>query len=77
MNPAEDDAAAWRNRFIVMNLIRIGGTVGVLLSLLLWQSNVFVSGGTILGLPLALICLVISFFGPKAYAGRFREPPGL
>jgi len=70
-----DDHAVWRNRFILMNLIRIGGTAGVLLSLLLWQSNVFVQGGTILGLPLALIFLVISFFGPKLYASRFRQPP--
>ena len=45
MNPADD--ATWRNRFIVMNLIRIGGTVGVILSLLLWQSDVFVQGGAI------------------------------
>jgi chaperone required for assembly of F1-ATPase len=45
------------------------------LSLLLWQSNVFVSGGTILGLQLALAFLVISFFGPKLYASRWREPP--
>jgi hypothetical protein len=72
-----EDEATWRNRFIVMNLIRIGGTVGVLLCILLWQSDVFVRGGTILGLPLALVFLVVSFFGPKAYASRFREPPGL
>lgn len=69
------DDATWRNRFIVMNLIRIGGTVGVLLSMLLWQSDVFVTGGTILGLPLGLAFLVLSFFGPKAYASRWREPP--
>ena len=73
MNPADD--AAWRNRFIVMNLIRIGATAGVILCLLLWQSDVFVQGGTIIGLPLALIFLVVSFFGPKVYAGRWREPP--
>ena len=73
MSPAED--ATWRNRFILMNLIRIGGTVGVILSLLLWQSDVFVQGGSILGLPLGLIFLALSFFGPKAYASRWREPP--
>lgn len=73
MSPA--DEAIWRNRFIVMNLIRIGGTAGVIFCLLLWQSDVFVQGGTILGLPLALAFLVLSFFGPKAYASRWREPP--
>lgn len=73
MNQADD--ATWRNRFLVMNLIRIGATAGVIASLLLWQSDVFVHGGSILGLPLGLIFLVISFFGPKLYAARFREPP--
>lgn len=72
-----DDHATWRNRFIVMNLIRIAGTAGVIVCLLLWQSNVFVEGGTIIGLPLALVFLAVSFFGPKYYAARFREPPGL
>jgi hypothetical protein len=69
------DNATWRNRFIVMNLIRIGGTAGVILCLLLWQSDVFVQGGTILGLPLGLGFLVLSFFGPKLYASRWRDPP--
>ena len=49
--------------------------LGVILCLLLWQSDVFVQGGTIIGLPLALGFLAISFFAPKAYASRWREPP--
>ena len=69
------DDATWRNRFLLMNLIRIGGTAGVILSLLLWQSDVFVTGGSIIGLPLGLAFLVLSFFGPKAYASRWRQPP--
>jgi len=73
MTPVDD--SVWRNRFIVMNLIRIGSTVGVLLSLLLWQSDVFVQGGTIIGFPLALIFMAASFLGPRRYASRFREPP--
>jgi len=71
----QDDVATWRNRFILMNLIRIGGTVGVLLSILLWQSDVFVRGGTILGFPLALACLLVSFLGPKYVARQWRTPP--
>ena len=70
-----DDVAAWRNRFILINLVRIGATIGVLLSILLWQSDVFVRGGTILGFPLALICLVASFFAPKYLAHQWRTPP--
>jgi hypothetical protein len=71
----EPDEAYWRNRFIVMNLIRIGATAVVLLAILLWQSDVFVEGGSILGLPIALIALVASFFAPKYYASRHRTPP--
>jgi hypothetical protein len=74
MSPQEE-AALWRNRFIAMNLIRIGGTIGVLLAILLWQSDVFVRGGSFIGFPIAVICLVISFFGPKYIAGRWRSPP--
>ena len=73
MNQADD--ATWRNRFFVMNLIRFGATIGVILCLLLWQSDLFVRGGSFIGFPLGIVCLVVSFFGPKAYASRWREPP--
>ena len=69
------DHATWRNRFLLMNLIRLAGLAGVLLSLLLWQGDTFVRGGSIIGLPLGLLFLVLFFFGPKLYAARFREPP--
>lgn len=70
----EQQHAQWRNRFILMNLVRIGGTVMVLLSILLWQSDTFVEGGSILGFPLAMTGLVISFFAPKYLARRWRTP---
>ena len=70
-----EEEAMWRNRFIMMNLLRIGATAGVLASLALWQSDLFVEGGTILGFPLALLFLVASFWGPKWLAGRWRETP--
>lgn len=72
---SEVDQRTWRNRFIVMNLVQIGGTIVVLLSLLLWQSNVFVEGGHWIGFPLALGGLVISFFGPRTMAKRWKRPP--
>ncbi len=74
MTPQEENAM-WRNRFILMNLIRIGATIGVLLSILLWQSDVFVRGGSILGFPLAIAFLIVSFFGPRRAAHRWRTPP--
>jgi hypothetical protein len=74
MTPQEEHAM-WRNRFILIQLVRIGGTIVVLLALLLWRSDIFVEGGSILGFPIALAGLVVSFFGPKWLAGRWRTPP--
>lgn len=71
----ERDETYWRNRFIVMNLIRIGATAVVLFGIMLWQSDVIVEGGSIIGLPIALVALVASFFAPKSYARRHRTPP--
>lgn len=72
----DDNEALWRKRFILMNLVRIGATIVVLLALLLWQSDVFVEGGSIIGFPLAIAALVVSFFGPKYVAHQWRTPPG-
>ena len=65
----------WRNRFILINLVRIGGTIVVLLALALWQSDLIVEGGSIIGFPIALAGLVVSFWGPLWLARRWREPP--
>jgi hypothetical protein len=66
----------WRNRFITINLVRIGGTLVVLLGLLIWHSDLIAPGGTIaLGLPLALIGLTISFAGPNWLAARWSSRP--
>ena len=73
MTPQEEHAM-WRNRFIMLQLVRIGGTIVVLLALVLWQSDLIVEGGSILGFPIALAGLVVSFFGPKWLAGRWRTP---
>ncbi|HEV2865015.1 MAG TPA: hypothetical protein VGX37_00730 [Allosphingosinicella sp.] len=74
MTPDDPDTL-WRNRFILINLVRIGGTIIVLLALALWQTDTFVEGGTPLGFPIALAGLVVSFRGPKWLARRWREPP--
>lgn len=74
MTPDEQEKL-WRNRFILINLVRIGATAIVLFALALWQSDVIVEGGSIIGFPLALVALVASFWGPKWLARRWREPP--
>ena len=69
------DVAMWRNRFIVIQLSRIGGTVVALLGVLLWQGDVFVQGGHFAGFPIALVGLAISFVAPVWLARRWRTPP--
>ena len=70
------DEATWRNRFILLNLTRIGGTIIVLVALLIWHSDLYRQGGAIeIGLPLALIGLAISFLAPKRLAQRWKTPP--
>jgi hypothetical protein len=72
-----DEETVWRNRFIAINLVRIGGTVVVLVGLAIWYSDLLVEGGSIaIGLPMALAGLVVSFWGPKWLAARWRTPPG-
>ena len=73
MKPVDD--ATWRNRFILMNVARIAGTVVVLLGLLLWQSDKFVEGGSIIGFPIALIGLAVSFGAPRWLAHKWSNPP--
>ena len=75
--PPPVDEATWRNRFILINLTRIGGTIVVLVGLLIWYSDWIRPGGWMeLGLALALIGLVISFWAPVALARKWRTPPG-
>ena len=70
------DEATWRNRFILMNLVRIGGTLVVLLGLLIWNSDWLRPGGHLpLGIALAMVGLVVSFGGPLWLARRWRTPP--
>ena len=69
------DEAMWRNRFILINLTRIGGTIVTLLAILLWQSDVFVEGGHWIGFPIAVLGLLASFVAPLHLARRWRTPP--
>lgn len=65
--------ATWRKRFILINLVQIGGAAIALFALLAWQTDHIVPGGTWLGFPLALVGLVISFFAPRALARRWKR----
>jgi hypothetical protein len=71
----DQDETLWRNRFIAVNMMRIGATAVVLLGLVIWQSDLIVPGGSILGFPITIIALVVSFWGPKWMARHWQKPP--
>jgi len=67
----------WRDRFIAVNLVRIGGTIVVLIGLYISQTDAVRQGGAmVLGLGLAILGLVAAFGGPKWLARKWRTPPG-
>jgi hypothetical protein len=72
---SEPDKVA-RNRFAIIQLVRIGGTLLTLFALVLWQGDLFVEGGSFIGFPIALLGLAISFGGPVLLARKWRTPPG-
>lgn len=74
MSPEPDKVA--RNRFVMIQLTRIGGTVIALLGILLWQSDKLVQGGSFIGFPIALVGLAISFWAPLHLVRKWRTPPG-
>ncbi len=65
--------ATWRKRFILVNLVTIGGTVMALFGILLWQTDYVVQGGSAIGFVLAMLGLVISFFAPRVMASRWKR----
>ncbi|WP_106638571.1 hypothetical protein [Allosphingosinicella vermicomposti] len=71
--PVPTSQATWRNRFIALNLTRIGGTALTIFGIIVWQGNVLREGGwTEVGFPMALIGLAISFLAPRWLARRWR-----
>jgi hypothetical protein len=57
----------------VVNLATIAGALLALFGILLWQTSYVVSGGSVLGFPLALIGLAVSVFAPRLLASRWKR----
>jgi hypothetical protein len=75
MTPVSE--TTWRNRFITMQLTRIGGTAIVMIGLYLLFTDTVAEGGSILlGIPLALIGLAVSFWGPVHLSRRWKRQDG-
>ena len=72
--PNED---VWRNRFIIVNLVRIGGAALALLGCAIWYTDLLVPNGNILlGAPLALAGLIISFMSPRWLSRHWKRQDG-
>jgi phosphatidylserine synthase len=69
----EVSEATWRRRFILVNLVTIGGTILGLFGILMWQTDYIVEGGSAIGFALGMIGLVISFFAPRFMASRWKR----
>jgi hypothetical protein len=73
----EHEEAVWRDRFIQINMMRIGGTLIVLFGLIVWQTSVFHPGGSpVIGFPLAIVGLIASFGGPIWLTRRWKRQDG-
>ncbi len=71
-----DQETLWRNRFIAIQTVRIGGTIVVLIGLYISMTDAIQEGGAAVpGLALSLLGLAISFGGPKWLARKWRTPP--
>jgi hypothetical protein len=76
MTPQDPDNL-WRNRFITVNLVRIGGAAVALLGCGIWYTNLLVPNGEpLIGAPLALAGLVVSFGGPVWLARHWKRQDG-
>ena len=76
MSSPQDDNL-WRDRFIIVNLVRIGGAALALLGCAIWYTDLLVAeGDPLVGVPLALAGLVASFWGPVWLARRWKRKDG-
>ncbi len=75
MTPQDNDDL-WRNRFIAVNMVRIAGAALALLGCAVWQTDLLVPNGSIIGLPLALAGVVASFQGPVWLSRHWKRQDG-
>jgi hypothetical protein len=73
--PPADDATA-RNRFLFLSLARIGGALVAVVGIVVWQGDWLREGGSaVVGIPLFLAGLLVSFVLSKQLARKWRTPP--
>jgi hypothetical protein len=76
MTPQNDDDL-WRNRFIIVNMMRIGGAAVALLGCAVWYTSLLIpNGSALIGVPMALAGLVVSFQGPAWLSRRWKRQDG-
>lgn len=71
-HPPADPA---RNRFFMMQVMRLAGLGAMMLGLAVWHGDLVRPGGDILlGLPLTLLGIAVTAIGPQWLARRWRTP---
>lgn len=73
----DDQHRRARNRFIAIQLVRIGATAVTLFGLLIWQTDMLRIGGSAgVGVPMVLAGLFGSLWVPQWLVAKWRTPPG-
>lgn len=73
--PGPSADATARNRFFILQLIRLSGIALMLLGLIIWRGDILQPGGNMLiGLPLLIVGVLDSTIVPKLLARRWRSP---
>ena len=64
-----------RNRFFIIQFVRLGGIAFMLLGLVIWHGDLLTPGGNMLaGLPLVIIGVLDAAVIPQLLARRWRTP---
>ena len=72
LSPREAAEAQARQRFIIMNIARIGGLVLVMFGIVMTRSAPYLSAQWIIGAGLAVLGLLEFFFLPAIVAKRWK-----
>ena len=74
MNGPSAEATA-RNRFFIIQLVRLSGIALILSGLLIWRGDIVQPGGNMgIGLPILIVGILDSTIVPRLLTRRWRSP---
>lgn len=67
--------ATARNRFFILQFIRLSGIALMLLGLIIWRGDIVQPGGSMMiGLPILIVGILDSTVVPRLLTRRWRSP---